>query len=159
MKQPPRRVGSVTRPARSLVPVTTRDQGPDHSSAHDLSDGTPPPLAVAASLAVVQGLMFVLYGVLELVNLSGDRVTMGITTSVFFVGWGVALALAARQLLRRESWVRAPVVMMQLVLLGVATGFWGGGTTWVAVLMGTVALVTVAGVLHPRSIAAFADAG
>lgn len=117
----------------------------------------PPPLVVAASLAAVEGGLLVLYGVLELASLSADRVTMGVTTAVFFLGYGAFLAFCARQLLRRESWARGFVAMAQLVQLGVAWSFRGDGTTWFAIVLAVTALVTGAGLLHPASVDALAD--
>ena len=117
----------------------------------------PPPLVVAASLAALEGATLVLYGVLELASLSIGRVTMGVTTAVFFLAYGAFLAFCARQLLRRQSWARGFVAMAQLVQLGVAWSFRGGGTTWLAVVLAVVALVTGAGLLHPASVDALAD--
>jgi uncharacterized membrane protein HdeD (DUF308 family) len=117
----------------------------------------PPPLVVAASLAAVEGVLLVLYGVLEVVSLSSGRVTMGLTTGAFFALYGAFLALCARQLLRRESWARGFVAMAQLVQLGVAWSFRGDGTTWLAILLAVVALVTGAGLIHPASVDALAD--
>ena len=47
--------------------------------------------------------------------------------------------------------------MAQLIQLGVAWDYWGGGTTWVSVLLGVVALIVLAGLLHPQSIDALND--
>lgn len=101
--------------------------------------------------------MLVLYGVLELASLSGGRITMGVTTAVFFLLYGAFLAFCARQLLRRESWARGFIAMAQLVQLGVAWSFRGGDTTWLTVVLAVVALVTGAGLLHPASVDALAD--
>lgn len=117
----------------------------------------PPPLVVAASLAAVEGGVLVLYGVLELVSLSGGRMTMGLTTGAFFLVYGGFLAFCARQLLRRESWARGFVVMAQIVQLGVAWSFRGDATTWLAIVLAVASLVTVAGLLHPASVDALAD--
>jgi hypothetical protein len=47
--------------------------------------------------------------------------------------------------------------MAQLIQLGVAWSFWGGATTWVSVSLGLVALLVLAGLLHPQSIDALAE--
>jgi len=49
------------------------------------------------------------------------------------------------------------MVGAQLVQLGVAFSFWGGDTTAVAIAVGLVALLVLAGVLHPASIEALTD--
>jgi uncharacterized membrane protein len=117
----------------------------------------PPPLVVAASLVAVEGLLVILFGVLETANLSSDRVTMGVTTATFFVAYGAGLLFCAWQLTRGQSWARSPVVLAQLLQLGLAWSFRGGDTTWVAIALAVVAVVTLAGLLHPHSVDALSD--
>jgi len=118
---------------------------------------TPPPLVVAASLAAVEGLVMVLLAVLEVGNLASNRLTMGLTTSLFFAVYGVGLLFCAWQVARGQSWARSPLVLAQLLQLGVAWSFRGGDTTWVAIALAVVAVVTLAGFLHPQSIDALSD--
>jgi hypothetical protein len=44
------------------------------------------------------------------------------------------------------------VLLAQLIQLGVAWSFWGGATTWVSVSLAVVALIVLAGLLHPHSV-------
>ena len=119
---------------------------------------TPPaPLLVAASLVAVEGGLLLLLSVLELGSLSSGRVAMGITTTSFFVLYGLGLVLCAWAVSRGHSWARSPIVLTQLIQLGVAWSFRGGSTTTVAVALAVVALVVVAGVLHPSSLEALSD--
>jgi hypothetical protein len=118
---------------------------------------TPPPLVVAASLAGVEGAVLVLLAVLEIVSLDSSRLTMGLTTSLFFAAYGVVLALLAWFLYRGRSWASSPVLLAQLIQLGTAWSFRGGDTTLVAIGLAVVALVVAAGVLHPASMAALSD--
>jgi len=117
----------------------------------------PAPLVVAASLVAVEGLLMAMFAILELASLSSSRVTMGLSTAVFFAAYGVALLVFAWQLTRGQSWARSPVVLAQLLQLGVAWSFRGGDTTWVAVCLAVVAAITLAGLLHPQSIDALSD--
>ena len=117
----------------------------------------PAPLVVAASLVAVEAMVLVLYGVAEIVATSADRLLMGVTTAAFFLGYGVALGACAWLLTRRRSWARSPVVLAQLIQLGVAWSFWGEGTTPVAVSLAAVALVVLAGIFHPASISALVE--
>ena len=117
----------------------------------------PAPLVVAASLVAVEGVVLVLLAILELANLSSQRVTMGLTTAGFFVVYGVALMICAWSVHRGHSWARSPIVLAQLIQLGVAWSFRGGDTTLVAVALAVVAVVIVVGLLHPASIHALAD--
>ena len=74
-----------------------------------------------------------------------------VTTSLFFAVYGVGLLFCAWQLTRGQSWARSPVVLAQLIQLGVAWSFRGGDTTWVAIALAVVAVVVLAGFLHPRA--------
>jgi hypothetical protein len=119
----------------------------------------PAPLVVAASLVGVEGLLLLAYGVLEAAHVHADRAAMGITTSLFFACLGLALVGCAWLVVRGRPWARGPVMLAQLMLLGLAWSFLGGATTWVSVVMALVAGVVLAGLLHPASIDALADPG
>ena len=115
------------------------------------------PLTVAASLVAVEGVVLVLLAVLELASLNSARLTMGLTTALFFVALGAALVLCALLLVRHVSWARSPAVLAQLLQLGLAWSFRGEPTTWVAVGLAVVAGVVLAGIFHPASIDALAE--
>ncbi len=119
--------------------------------------GTPPPLTVAVSLAGLEGVVLVLYGLAEIASVSSTRVTMGVTTAGFFALYGAGLVFCAWQVHRRESWARGPLAMAQLIQLGLAWSFRGEGTTWLGVVLAAVAVVTLAGLLHPASLEALHD--
>ena len=116
--------------------------------------GVPRPLAAAVALVLLEGAAVVVYAVSTLFFLAGDRVVMGATTTVFFLVYGAFLLVAGMLLLRRESWPRAPVVLAQLLQLGLAWSFRGGSTTPVAVVLAVLSLAVLAGLFHPASIAA-----
>ena len=117
----------------------------------------PAPLIVAASLVAIEGLLLVGYAVLELASVSSDRVAVAVTTSVFFAAYGVLLLASARAITRGESWGRSPIVLAQLIQLGVAWSFRGADTTLVAITLAVVALVVLAGLFAPSSIDALSD--
>ncbi len=120
---------------------------------------TPPaPLVVAASLAAVEGLLVLVYGVLLAADVHGDRAAMGVTTSVFFVLLGGLMMLCAWSVVRGRTWSRSPIVVVQVMALGLAWNFLGGGTTWVSVVLVVIAVVVLVGLLHPASLEALADA-
>ncbi len=116
----------------------------------------PAPLAAAASLVAVEGLVFVLLAVAEIAAFEGEKAVMGASTTLFFMAYGAGLAVVAWAVWRLRSWGRAPVVVAQLIQLLVASSFWGGQTTWVAVGLAAVALLVLAGILHPQSTRALA---
>jgi hypothetical protein len=117
----------------------------------------PPPLVVASSIVAVEGLLLLAYAVLELASIGTGRVAMGLTTSVFFAIYGAGLVACAWAVNRRHSWARSPIVLAQLIQLGVAWSFRGGDTTLVAVAIAVVAVVVLAGLFHPASLEALSD--
>ena len=114
--------------------------------------GTPAPLSVAAGMTFVQGLLTLLYGLGEVLNITSDRLTMGLTTSVFFVAYGAGLLLCSWGLHTVRPWSRGPVLMAQLIWLGLAWNFRSGSTLPIAVVLVITAVIVLAGLLHPRSI-------
>ncbi|MGZ4453370.1 MAG: hypothetical protein ACXVWU_05315 [Nocardioides sp.] len=117
----------------------------------------PPPLLVACALVGLEALALVAYGVVLIPAVNSQRLVMGVTTPLFFVLYGVGLALLAWQLWRLHSWARAPIVLAQLIQLGVAWSFRGGSSTFVAVVLAVLAFVTLAGIFHPASLTVLAD--
>lgn len=117
----------------------------------------PAPLVVAASLVAVEGGLLLMYALMEMGSLSSERLVMGLTTAAFFAVYGSGLLVCTWQLTGGHSWARSPIVLAQLIQLGVAWSFRGGDTTWVAITLAVVALVVLAGVLHPASIDALDD--
>jgi hypothetical protein len=112
---------------------------------------------VAATLAALEGLLVLAYGVLLAADIHADRVAMGVTSSVFFVLLGVALVACGWCLVRGRTWARSPVVVTQVMALGLAWNFLGGTTTWVSVVLAVVAVVVLVGLLHPASVEALSD--
>jgi len=121
------------------------------------SRAVPPPLTVAAAVVGVEALLLVGYAVVLLPAVTSARVVMGVTTPVFFILYGVALAFCAWKLRALHSWARSPLVLAQLIQLGVAWSFRGGPSTGVAVGLAVLSLVALAGIFHPASLEALAD--
>ena len=119
----------------------------------------PWPLTLAAALAGLEGLVALGFGVVEVGQVRLSRAVVGVGVALLMLGFAVLLVLAARALLQRRRWARAPVVVVQLILLPVGWGFRGGHTTWVATTMIVVALLTLVMILHPRSTRALVPDG
>ena len=117
----------------------------------------PVPLRLAAGLTALEAAVLVGLGVAELVAVTGPRLTMGLTTVLFFAVYGAGLGWCAWRLSRLASWARAPVVLAQLIQLGVAWSFVGGSATAVAVVLALVAAGVLAGIFHPASLSALSD--
>ena len=119
--------------------------------------GAPPPLLVAASLVGVEALLLVGYGLVLLPAVRSERLAVGLTTPLFFLLYGAGLGYCAWAVSRLRSWARAPLVLAQLIQLGVAWSFRGGASTVVTVALALVAFVVLGGIFHPASIAALSD--
>lgn len=104
---------------------------------------------VAASLVALEAFVLVALGVLELANLRSIRLTMGLTTSAFFLVAAAGLAWCAWSLWKVRRWARGPVVMAQLIQLGLAWNFRDVWTILLPLSLALVALVVIAGLLHP----------
>ncbi len=127
----------------------------DARSGPGPAGGNPPPLTVAASLAGVQGGLLVLLAVLEIGHVSSQRVSLGVATGLFFLVYGVALIGCAFALTRRHGWARGPVLLTQLIQLGLA---WNLREFWpIALLMALTSLVVIAGMIHPATTDVLAD--
>jgi hypothetical protein len=105
----------------------------------------------------VEALLVVIYGVAEITAVTGSRATMGVTTAAFFIGYGAGLAYFAWTLARLGSWARSPIVLAQLIQLGLAWSFWGGAGTAPALGLALTAVLVLAGIFHPASLAALED--
>jgi len=108
-------------------------------------------MVVAASVTAVEAFGLLALGLLELANLRSVRLTMGVTTAGFFLVAAAGLAWCAWSLWRVRRWARGPVVMAQLIQLGLA---WNFRDVWSLLLplgLGVAALVVIAGLLHPAT--------
>jgi hypothetical protein len=104
-------------------------------------------LVVGAVLAGIEGLVLVLFAVVEIFNLS--------MTAVFFLVYGAGLMWCAWTITRGSSWARSPIVLAQFIQLGLAFSRWGN--TAISVGLGVSAVAVLAGLLHPASIDALAE--
>jgi hypothetical protein len=117
----------------------------------------PPPLLVAASLAGLEGLLVLAYAVVLARDIHPDRVAMGVTTSLFFGLVAAVLIACAWYVARIRPWARSPILVVQVLALGLAWNFLGGSTTWISVVLAVLALVVLVGLLHPASVEALSD--
>ncbi len=98
--------------------------------------------------------MLVALALLELLSLSSSRLTMGLTTATFFAAFGALLIACAWLVTRGQAWARGPILLAQLIGLGLAWNLREGETTVVAVVIAVVAAIVIVGMLHPASVEA-----
>ena len=108
----------------------------------------------AAGLTFVEGLLTVMYGISEVVHVTSQRLVMGLSTAAFFVAYGAAMVLCAWGLTRLHTWARGPVLLAQLIWLGLAWNFRHGDTWPLAVGLAVPAAVVLVGMLLPSSVEA-----
>jgi uncharacterized membrane protein (DUF2068 family) len=114
------------------------------------------PLALAAVLVAVEAAAAIVFGVSAAMSMHRNRVVVGAGTAVLMAGYGALLASAAWGLWRGRRWSRGPTIATQLIQLPVAWSFVGGQTTWLALLLATVSVLTLICLLVPSSTAVFA---
>ena len=69
--------------ARCVASVPVTDPAQPHPAG--ARRAVPAPLVVATSLAAVEGVLLVLYGVVELAAVEGAKAVMGVSTALFFL--------------------------------------------------------------------------
>ncbi|MFL6159024.1 MAG: hypothetical protein ACJ72D_23295 [Marmoricola sp.] len=120
----------------------------------DVTAPVPTALRVAAVVVACEGLGAAVFGIVEALNTHSSRAVMGVTTSLFFVVYGAGLLVCARGLSRAQSWGRGPVLISQLIALGLAWNFRSGGTWPISVLLAVPAVAVLVAMLHPTTLAA-----
>ena len=124
--------------------------------SEDARTAPPATLVGAAVLVGLEGVLLCVLAVLEVAALDSGRLTLGVTTGVFFLVLGAGLLFCAWGLFRVRSWARGPVLAVELIGVLLSFSFWGGETTVVAVLILLGSLAALVGVLHPASTRALA---
>jgi len=117
----------------------------------------PRALTVAALIVAAEGVLGIGLGVANAVSIDRDRLVIGVTSAVFLLAYGAGLLAVARGLSRAASWSRGPAVFAQLIQLGVAWSFWGGSTTWLAVVLAVAGLLVLGAIFQRASIEALVD--
>jgi hypothetical protein len=113
---------------------------------------SPLPLLIAAGVVAVQAVVLVVCAILTLANLSGVA-GLGVSSAIFFLVCAAALALCGWALLRRQSWARAPIVLAELVELGLA---WDArhSAGWLPIVLAVLAVIGLVSIFHPASMQA-----
>jgi hypothetical protein len=105
-------------------------------------------LVTAAAVVSLEALTFGILAVFELLDVSSGRVGLGVGATAFLLLIAGGLAWAASRVAVGESWARSPLVLAQLVQLGLAWNF-RGDPAWLAPAIALPALVVLACLLAP----------
>ncbi|MBK5249878.1 MAG: hypothetical protein JJE50_10705 [Actinomycetales bacterium] len=128
------------------------------------SDPVARPLALRVALTVVllEVGVLVAVGLWSLVQLvDGGFADVGVSVALTVVLFGIAglVLLGTRALWSGRRWGRGPVVTWQLLQLAVAASALGGAPWWTTYLPMVLAVVVLAGLLLPASVAATSGTG
>ncbi|MDN5852216.1 MAG: hypothetical protein L0K86_05085 [Actinomycetia bacterium] len=130
------------------------DPNPDDDGGRPPPSDARPYLLVGCGVVALEALTLLALGIAELLSVEADRVGLGVSTAVFFLVIGGGLGWCVRGLWRRSSWVRGPVVLAQLIALGLAWNFRTVSPKVIAVALLIAAIVALVAVLSPATTAA-----
>ena len=114
----------------------------------------PASLKVASALVLVQAVVLGGYGVAVLLHLTQKHLTVNLSSGGFFLIAAVGLGWSAWSVRRAHSWARGPVLIAQLISLGLAWNFKDGGTWPASVGLAVPAVAVLVAMLRPESLAA-----
>jgi hypothetical protein len=120
-------------------------------SGPSIGHGTGLRLRLAALVCLCEAGALVVLAVIEIANLSSSRLVLDVTTTIFFVLYATGLVVAAVGLARARSWARAPLMLSELIQLGLAWSFHGPGTDVVALLLAVSAIFVIAVLVLPTT--------
>ena len=90
-------------------------------------------------------LVLLLLAALETASVDSERLSLGVSTAIFFALTGAAVLGCAWGLLRLASWARGPLLLAQLIALGLAWNL--KDAPLVALVLVGCGLVALAGML------------
>lgn len=119
----------------------------------DPAEAAPRPRAiqVAAGVVFAEAAALLAVAMVDVVALDGGRLALGLTNIVFFLLYAAGLAWCGWGLLRLRRWSRSPIVMTQIIQLGVAYSFYGNSTVWLAAVLAVAAIVVLVVVFSPST--------
>jgi hypothetical protein len=106
---------------------------------------------IGALLVALEAAGLLAFALVDLLHISSDRLALGITNAVFFAIYAVGLALCARGLLLLRSWCRGPIVLAQIIQLGIAWSFAGRATAWLSAVLALPAVIVLVSALAPST--------
>ncbi len=87
--------------------------------------------------------------VLDLTDVSSERLGLGVGAGVLLSAYGLGQLYAAWRVTQGEGWARSPLVVTHLIQLLLAWNLRGGDATWLAVAMAACAVVVLGCLLAP----------
>ena len=106
-------------------------------------------LIVAAAVVAVEALAYIVLAVLDLANVSSERVGLGVGAGVLLAGYGAGQLFFAWRVSQAESWARSPLIVTHLIQLLLAWNLRNGDTAWLAYVMAAMAVLVLGCLLAP----------
>jgi hypothetical protein len=106
-------------------------------------------LLTAAAVVWAESIVFGVLVVLDVADLSGDRLGFGIGSGVLLTIYGAGQAWAVWRVTLGDAWARSPVVVTQLIQLLLAWNLRNSDSKWVGALMGVAAVIALVCLLAP----------
>jgi hypothetical protein len=106
-------------------------------------------LGIAALVVVIEALAYVVLAVLDVADVSRERLGLGVGAGLLLVIYGVGQMFAAWRVSQGESWARSPLIVTHLIQLLLAWNLRNGDTAWLAIVMGASAVVVLGCLLAP----------
>ena len=111
-------------------------------------------LRTAAGVVLAQALVVGGYGIAVIAHVTQKHLAVNLSSGGFLLIAAAGLVLAARGLSRANAWARGPVLIAQLLSLGLAWNFKAGDTWPVAVGLAVPAVAVLIALVRPESLAA-----
>lgn len=109
-----------------------------------MNPDAPLQIRLASIVVWLEALGLLGLGIGVLVSVGGDRLVSGLTSAFFFALSAAGLGFCAWGLGRLHRWSRSPIVLAQLIQLGVSWSFYGDDTVWVAIVLAPIAVAVLA---------------
>lgn len=106
-------------------------------------------LGIAALVVAIEALAYVVLAVLDVADVSRERLGLGVGAGLLLAVYGVGQLFAAWRVYQGESWARSPLVVTHLIQVLLAWNMRDGDTAWLAVVMGVSAVAVLGCLLSP----------
>jgi hypothetical protein len=120
-------------------------------------------LIVAALVVVAEAAVVIVLAVLDVLDLSGDRLGLGIGVGLILAAYGFGQLWAAWRVVHGDAWARSPLIVTQLIQLLLSwelrrgAGDVPGIPSWLSVLMALTAATVLVCLLAPPVTRALRD--
>jgi hypothetical protein len=106
-------------------------------------------LGIAGAIVAVEALAYIVLAVLDLAEVSSDRIGLGVGAGVLLAAYGAGQLFAAWRVTRGEGWARSPLIVTHVIQLLLAWNLRNGDTALPAIVMAGCAVVVLGCLLAP----------